>query len=150
MGRLGELFGEGGILELGGPAGRTGVEAVDAAIRRVQGVVETVGVAVAEQRKTETLDVATAVVPKMEVVSGTATPVATGAIVPRGADAVVMVEDTERLDGGARVRISAAVESGAAVRRAGDDVQPGDLLFPARSEERRVGKECRSRWSPYH
>ena len=24
------------------------------------------------------------------------------------------------------------------------------LLKPARSEERRVGKECRSRWSPYH
>ena len=23
-------------------------------------------------------------------------------------------------------------------------------LFLARSEERRVGKECRSRWSPYH
>jgi len=23
-------------------------------------------------------------------------------------------------------------------------------LFAARSEERRVGKECRSRWSPYH
>ena len=23
-------------------------------------------------------------------------------------------------------------------------------LNPARSEERRVGKECRSRWSPYH
>ena len=23
-------------------------------------------------------------------------------------------------------------------------------LFSARSEERRVGKECRSRWSPYH
>ena len=22
--------------------------------------------------------------------------------------------------------------------------------FPLRSEERRVGKECRSRWSPYH
>src|SRR3712207_8010978 len=22
--------------------------------------------------------------------------------------------------------------------------------FPYRSEERRVGKECRSRWSPYH
>ena len=26
----------------------------------------------------------------------------------------------------------------------------GDLLVMARSEERRVGKECRSRWSPYH
>src|SRR3989475_9063368 len=24
------------------------------------------------------------------------------------------------------------------------------LLLDARSEERRVGKECRSRWSPYH
>ena len=23
-------------------------------------------------------------------------------------------------------------------------------LYAARSEERRVGKECRSRWSPYH
>ena len=25
-----------------------------------------------------------------------------------------------------------------------------DLLIDKRSEERRVGKECRSRWSPYH
>ena len=25
-----------------------------------------------------------------------------------------------------------------------------DRIGPARSEERRVGKECRSRWSPYH
>ena len=24
------------------------------------------------------------------------------------------------------------------------------LMLPFRSEERRVGKECRSRWSPYH
>ena len=24
------------------------------------------------------------------------------------------------------------------------------ILLLARSEERRVGKECRSRWSPYH
>ena len=27
---------------------------------------------------------------------------------------------------------------------------PGDFLIIHRSEERRVGKECRSRWSPYH
>ena len=26
----------------------------------------------------------------------------------------------------------------------------GDTWWVARSEERRVGKECRSRWSPYH
>ena len=25
-----------------------------------------------------------------------------------------------------------------------------ESLTPVRSEERRVGKECRSRWSPYH
>src|SRR5256885_11933409 len=34
----------------------------------------------------------------------------------------------------------------------GDEKNP-DLtrkLLAARSEERRVGKECRSRWSPYH
>src|ERR1043166_4968607 len=43
-------------------------------------------------------------------------------------------------------------------RRAGDEltVGPGTLLgelallTETRSEERRVGKECRSRWSPYH
>src|SRR5256885_6831255 len=27
---------------------------------------------------------------------------------------------------------------------------PSGLAFDVRSEERRVGKECRSRWSPYH
>jgi len=28
-------------------------------------------------------------------------------------------------------------------------IQPAER-YPKRSEERRVGKECRSRWSPYH
>ena len=27
---------------------------------------------------------------------------------------------------------------------------PGSITLTRRSEERRVGKECRSRWSPYH
>src|SRR5688572_32097273 len=34
-----------------------------------------------------------------------------------------------------------------------EESQPGAFdprRAPARSEERRVGKECRSRWSPYH
>ena len=31
----------------------------------------------------------------------------------------------------------------------GDIITKADKVF-ARSEERRVGKECRSRWSPYH
>src|SRR3712207_7427974 len=36
----------------------------------------------------------------------------------------------------------------AAVRRPVELARVG--LLGARSEERRVGKECRSRWSPYH
>ena len=43
-----------------------------------------------------------------------------------------------------------------AYQNSGFSVQPtlglsyGNLSLSARSEERRVGKECRSRWSPYH
>src|SRR2546430_6663364 len=32
----------------------------------------------------------------------------------------------------------------------GGTVRRGDAVRKLRSEERRVGKECRSRWSPYH
>ena len=31
-----------------------------------------------------------------------------------------------------------------------NDGSTDDTLAVCRSEERRVGKECRSRWSPYH
>ena len=30
------------------------------------------------------------------------------------------------------------------------EIAEDQIDFRARSEERRVGKECRSRWSPYH
>ena len=33
---------------------------------------------------------------------------------------------------------------------AANGVSLTDTLADGRSEERRVGKECRSRWSPYH
>ena len=33
---------------------------------------------------------------------------------------------------------------------AGEVTLPAPVYTIARSEERRVGKECRSRWSPYH
>src|SRR3989475_9508782 len=35
-------------------------------------------------------------------------------------------------------------------RRTIDDSATRSISWPNRSEERRVGKECRSRWSPYH
>ena len=65
-----------------------------------------------------------------ELRSGEAIRIMTGAPMPAGADAVVMVERTERVEGD-RVRITSTVEPGAAIRRAGDDVQPGDRLFTA-------------------
>src|SRR2546430_17166391 len=37
-----------------------------------------------------------------------------------------------------------------AIRGAGRKVPVNLVLVAERSEERRVGKECRSRWSPYH
>ncbi len=61
---------------------------------------------------------------------GEAIRIMTGAPIPAGADAVVMVEETDRV-GDDRVRVNATVAAGAAVRAAGDDVQPGDLLFTA-------------------
>ena len=32
----------------------------------------------------------------------------------------------------------------------GQNYAENEVEFTTRSEERRVGKECRSRWSPYH
>jgi molybdenum cofactor synthesis domain-containing protein len=54
----------------------------------------------------------------------------TGAPMPAGADAVVMVEDSEMV-GSDIVCLSRSVDSGAAVRGAGDDVRVGDEVFPA-------------------
>jgi len=60
--------------------------------------------------------------------AGEAIRIMTGAPMPPGADAVVMVEDSEMVDDDV-VRLSRAVELGAALRRAGDDVRVGDQLF---------------------
>lgn len=63
--------------------------------------------------------------------AGQAIRIMTGAPMPAGADAAVMVEDTERLDGGARVLVRRAVQPGDAVRGVGDDVTAGTVLFEA-------------------
>jgi molybdenum cofactor synthesis domain-containing protein len=80
-------------------------------------------------------EVAAGAAPDRPLGPGEAIRIMTGAPMPEGADAVVMVEDSERLgtdaDGVERVRLGATVSAGAAVRRAGDDVQIGDEIFPA-------------------
>ena len=35
-------------------------------------------------------------------------------------------------------------------QKCGFTYQKEEVRYSPRSEERRVGKECRSRWSPYH
>ncbi|MCK9515092.1 MAG: gephyrin-like molybdotransferase Glp [Ottowia sp.] len=61
---------------------------------------------------------------------GTAARIFTGAPIPPGADAVVMQEDTESLDAGARVQINVAPAAGSAIRRAGEDIRRGAVLLP--------------------
>jgi len=61
--------------------------------------------------------------------AGEAMRIFTGAPMPDGADAVVMVERTCRLDGGTRVALETEVTAGEAVRAAGDDLRAGDAVF---------------------
>src|SRR3712207_9134071 len=42
------------------------------------------------------------------------------------------------------------VDAAEAIKRHGVGVKCATITPDERSEERRVGKECRSRWSPYH
>ena len=60
---------------------------------------------------------------------GQAARIMTGAPMPPGADAVVMVERTEVTDDGATVLIAAEVPTGNHVRPPGDDIEPGDLVI---------------------
>ena len=60
---------------------------------------------------------------------GSAARIFTGAPMPAGADAVVMQEDTETLQGGARVRIQVVPAPGQWVRRAGEDVMRGATVL---------------------
>lgn len=58
---------------------------------------------------------------------GTASRIFTGAPIPEGADAVIMQEDCEAGEG--EVRLPGTVKPGQHIRRAGEDLHDGDLLF---------------------
>src|SRR5262245_10115048 len=71
--------------------------------------------------------IATAVVPTITIIAGSATPIATGAIVPRGSDAVVMIEHTTVE--GSQLRLIRPVAPGANVSFAGTDVGRGEIVL---------------------
>ncbi len=67
--------------------------------------------------------------PDVEVGPGQAVRIMTGAPMPTGADAVVMVERTTAADGDASVTIEVAASVGDHIRRAGDDISAGQTVF---------------------
>lgn len=69
--------------------------------------------------------------PDVAVGEGEAVRIMTGAPIPPGADAVVMVECTEQAEGGAVVVILEQARTGDHVRGAGEDLQAGQEVFPA-------------------
>src|ERR1017187_2994818 len=69
---------------------------------------------------------------------------------PREGDAVERGQRVGLIKFGSRVDVLLPAEAALRVK-VGDRVKGGSSVLAAmRSEERRVGKECRSRWLPYH
>ena len=72
-------------------------------------------------------EIHTAVVPGTVVSRGHALAIATGGMMPRGADAVVMIEHADARDG--EVRIARAVSAGSGVSFAGTDITAGETVL---------------------
>ena len=72
-------------------------------------------------------EIATGMVPRVVVAGGTASPIATGAMLPRGADSVVMVEHA--LVDGDRLIVRRPVSPGSGVTFAGTDMAKGELVL---------------------
>ena len=66
-------------------------------------------------------------IPQKMVNTGECIQIATGAVMPKGADAVVMVEDTEEENG--RVKVLKSVYPKANVAQKGEDIKAGELIL---------------------
>ena len=67
--------------------------------------------------------------PALEVAPGSATTIATGGMVPRGADAVVMVEHTELVDEAGEPAIDLRRGRGQFLSYAGSDIARGEVVL---------------------
>jgi putative molybdopterin biosynthesis protein len=68
--------------------------------------------------------------PAIEVAPGSATAIATGGVIPRGTDAVVMIEQTELIERGApAIDLRRAAAAGQFVSYAGSDIARGETLL---------------------
>ena len=71
--------------------------------------------------------------PRITLRPGTATPIATGGMLPRGADSVVMVENTEVVEraDGLHIRVDRALPAGGFVAGCGSDIGRGEIVLRA-------------------
>jgi putative molybdopterin biosynthesis protein len=107
------------------PFDRSGVDGF--AVRAVDLALASEAAPVALRLNPETI--ACGASPALTVTPGTATPIATGGPIPRGADAVVMIEHTQPVGDGVAVR--RAPSPGAFVGFAGSDIARGEVLLRA-------------------
>ena len=80
--------------------------------------------------------------PALTVAPGSATAIATGGVIPRGADAVVMIEHTELVDGAApAIDLRRTAAPGQFISYAGSDIARGETLLRrgARISSREIG-----------
>jgi putative molybdopterin biosynthesis protein len=80
--------------------------------------------------------------PEMEVTAGAATTIATGGVVPRGADAIVMIENTDLIETAEpAIDVRRPVAPGQFVSYAGSDIARGEVLLRrgARIGSREIG-----------
>ncbi len=80
-------------------------------------------------------------VPRLAVAPGSATAIATGSMIPRGADAVVMIEHTELIEAESAIDVRRAVSPGTFVSYAGSDIARGETLLQrgAQISSREIG-----------
>jgi molybdopterin molybdotransferase len=78
----------------------------------------------------QTGSVAAGEAPNRVLTRGTCMRILTGAVLPAGADAVVMQEDTARVDPG-MIRFSAPIAAWEGIRLAGEDLRRGTRIIPA-------------------
>jgi putative molybdopterin biosynthesis protein len=69
--------------------------------------------------------------PAVEVEAGSATPIATGGVIPRGADAVLMIEHSELIedDAAPAIEVHRAVSPGQFISYAGSDIARGETVL---------------------
>lgn len=73
-------------------------------------------------------DIPAGAIPQKSIAAGQAARIMTGAPLPEGADGVLKMEDTEK--DGQKIKIKAEAQYGQDIRRAGEDVQEGELVMP--------------------